>query len=173
MKHFFVGRTKSVHPPSLHPPTNLCTTRKLRRIPRAIFKSIALIFHRRKSLELHIQFLRYFFVGGTSSVLDLLVFAVLVSQYDVHYLLAAFFSYMAGLLWNYILCVAWVFESKHKRILEFVMIFLIAMGGLMWTELLMWIFVEFVDVMPIIAKIIVLWIVLFWNFGMRKVYVFH
>ncbi|MCF7844858.1 MAG: GtrA family protein [Kiritimatiellales bacterium] len=163
MKHLFLGRTKSVHSPSL----------KLRRIPREALRSVVSVFYSGKSVKLHIQFLRYIFVGGTSSVLDLLVFAILVSYYDVHYLLAAFFSYMAGLLWNYVLCVVWVFESKHKRLLEFLMVVFIAFGGLMWTELLMWIFVEYVDVMPIIAKIIVLWIVLFWNFGMRKVYVFH
>ncbi|MFH1670633.1 MAG: GtrA family protein [Patescibacteria group bacterium] len=130
-----------------------------------------LIFGRAQSV--HIQFLRYFFVGGSSAVLDLLVFAILIEYFDIHYLLAAFFSYMVGLLWNYVLCIIWVFESRHHRVLEFTMVFLIALGGLLWTELLMWILVEFANMVPIIAKIIVLWIVLLWNFGMRKVYVFH
>ena len=117
--------------------------------------------------------MRYIFVGGSAAVADLLVFAVLVRYIGMHYLISAFFAYMLGLLWNYILSLMWIFESRHRRWLEFTMVFLIALGGLFWTELLLWIFVGLMQIVPIISKIIVLWIVLLWNFGMRKVYVFH
>ncbi len=130
-----------------------------------------LIFGRSRAL--HIQFLRYFFVGGTSSVIDLLVFIVLIEYVGLHYLIAAFFGYMIGLIWNYILCIVWVFESKHSRTKEIVLVVLVTLGGLLWTELLLYFFVEFIHIIPIIAKIIVLWIVLLWNFGMRRHYVFR
>ena len=91
----------------------------------------------------------------------------------MNYLLAAFVAYMIGLSWNYVISLLWVFESKHNRGRELIMILFIAMGGLFWTELLLYFAVEFGGYDALISKIVVLWIVLVWNFGMRKLYVFH
>lgn len=126
-----------------------------------------------KSSAVHIQFVRYLFVGGSAAVVDLFSFAVLHRMLHVHYLLAAFFAYMLGLAWNHTLSVIWIFESKHDKKTEFLMVFLIALGGLLWTELLLWLSVSVLGADAIVAKIVVLWIVLIWNFGMRKVIVFH
>lgn len=125
-----------------------------------------------KTNALSIQFIRYLFVGGSAAVVDLALFFLLQKQMEMHYLLAAFVAYMAGLTWNHILSVLWIFESKHKRGKEVAMVFFIALGGLLWTELLLWLAVDMFDYAPIPAKIVVLWIVLIWNFGMRKVFVF-
>ncbi len=80
---------------------------------------------------------------------------------------------MLGLAWNHFLCVFWVFESKHARSKEVAMVFFIALGGLLWTWLLLWIGIDLLGIPPVISKMISQIIVLFWNFGMRKVYVFH
>ncbi len=79
------------------------------------------------------QFLRYFFVGGMSAVVDLIAYSVLVKYLDIHYIPAAFVGYMLGLAWNHFLCIFWVFESKHHRAKEVTMVFSIALGGLLWT----------------------------------------
>lgn len=121
----------------------------------------------------HIQFFRYLFVGGSSSVVDLLIYGYLTEFLGVHYLLAALFSYLFGLVWNHTLCILWVFESRHDRLREFLMVFLISLGGLFWTELLLYLSVAIFGIHRFVARFIVLWIVLGWNFGMRKVYVFH
>lgn len=120
-----------------------------------------------------VQFFRYLFVGGSASIVDLIIFFLLIQYLGMHYLWAAFIAYMFGLMWNYTLGLLWVFKSKHPRLLEFLMVFGIALGGLFWTELLLWLTVEFVHLVPLVAKFIILWIVLFWNFGMRKLFVFH
>ena len=121
-----------------------------------------------------IQFLRYVFVGGTSTVLDLLVYGGLLAMLGEHrYLFAAFIGYMVGLAWNYIFALLWVFQSRHSRLKEMLMVLLIALGGLFWTELFLWIGVDFGGFSPFWAKLVVVWIVLGWNFGMRKVFVFH
>jgi len=126
-----------------------------------------------RTRSLHIQFLRYLFVGGSSAVLDILIYVILMQVYGMNYLLAAFVAYMIGLSWNYVISLLWVFESKHNRGRELIMILFIAMGGLFWTELLLYFAVEFGGYDALISKIVVLWIVLVWNFGMRKLYVFH
>lgn len=121
----------------------------------------------------HIQFLRYLIVGGTSTVVDLAVFAVCTTYFGIHYLFAAFIAYMFGLAWNYSFSLLWVFESKHSRTKEMLMVFLVALGGLFWTELFLWIGVDIFGYIPFPTKCVVVVIVLFWNYGMRKLYVFH
>lgn len=121
-----------------------------------------------------IQFLRYFFVGGTSAVVDLIVFSALVKYFGISYFVAAFFAYMAGLAWNHLLCVFWVFnKSKHNRTKEIVIVFLIAVGGLLWTWLILYIFIDIFGLDEVVSKMISQVLVLAWNFGMRKLLVFH
>lgn len=130
-----------------------------------------LVFARTQAI--HIQFLRYFFVGGSAAVVDLLSFAFFTEEMGFHYLVSAIFAYGLGLFWNYILCIFWVFESKHGRFTEIKRIILVAIGGLLWTEILLYVLVETYDLHHLFAKIIALWIVLIWNFVMRKLYVFR
>lgn len=126
-----------------------------------------------KSSSTRIQLFRYLFVGGSAAVVDLVSFSVLAEVLHIHYLLSAFFAYMFGLAWNHAISVLWVFESKYKRTREVAMVFFIALGGLFWTELLLWVGVDMFGFGPIETKVVVLWIVLIWNFGMRKLFVFH
>lgn len=126
-----------------------------------------------KTQTAHMQFLRYFFVGGTAAIVDLLTFTVLVKYLGWHYIPVAFLAYMVGLSWNHLLCVFWVFESKHHRMAELLMVFAIAVGGLLWTWLILYLLIDLVGLDEVISKMLSQIIVLFWNFGMRKVYVFH
>jgi putative flippase GtrA len=129
------------------------------------------IFGRAKSA--HIQFLRYFFVGGSASVIDILIYTILISFFSVHYAFAAFVGYMFGLSWNYIIGLFWVFERRHGRMKEILMVFLIALGGLFWTWIILFVMIDMIGIDAVISKLISQIIVLFWNFGMRKYYVFN
>ena len=126
-----------------------------------------------KTQAMHMQFLRYFFVGGSAAVVDLLIFTVLVTYFDLHYAIAAFIGYMLGLMWNHFLCIIWVFESKHDRAKEIFMVFAIALGGLLWTWLILYLLIDIAGFDAVISKMISQILVLFWNFTMRKFYVFH
>jgi putative flippase GtrA len=120
-----------------------------------------------------IQFLRYIFVGGTAAVVNLVSYGFFTEGLAIHYLLAAFLGYTLGFLWNYLISVLWVFKSRHSRRREVVMVVVITMGGLLWTELILYFFVEFGHLHHFLGMFITLWIVLIWNFGMRKKFVFH
>lgn len=126
-----------------------------------------------KSRSFRIQFFRYLFVGGAATVADLAVYTALTEWFGIHYLVAAFGGYVFGFLVNYGLSILWIFESRHDRWKEFGMVFVITMGGLLWTELLLWLAVDGLDMNHLLARFCVIWIVLVWNFGMRKLYVFH
>jgi putative flippase GtrA len=121
----------------------------------------------------HIQFFRYVFVGGTAAVVNLVAYGFLTEGMAMHYLLAALIGYTVGFLWNYLFSLLWIFKSRHSRAKEIVMVVVITIGGLGWTELFLYLFVEYGALHHMTAMFITLWIVLFWNFGMRKLFVFH
>ena len=120
-----------------------------------------------------IQFLRYIFVGGPSAVVNLVAYAFFIEVMHMHYLLAAFLGYTLGFLWNYLTSIVWVFKSRHSRTKEIAMVIVITVGGLFWTEVILYFFVEFIHLHHFVSMFITLWIVLIWNFWMRKRYVFH
>jgi putative flippase GtrA len=127
-----------------------------------------------KAERSRIQFFRYFFVGGVSTVVDLVVYGSLLYLFGhAWYLVFAFLGYMVGLVCNHLLCLLWVFERKHSRRKEYSMVFLIALGGLFWTELFLWLAVDSFGGDPFFSKMGVVFLVLAWNFGMRKLFVFH
>jgi glycosyltransferase involved in cell wall biosynthesis len=126
----------------------------------------------RKTQNAHLQFLRYFIVGGSSSVLDFATYAILSTVIGVNYFAAAFAGYTLGFVMNHSLCVLWVFESKMERKKEVALSYAIAIGGLLWTEVLLWLAVDVFGIGLLIARLGAMVIVLAWNFFMRKFFVF-
>ncbi len=123
-----------------------------------------------------IQFFRYFFVGGLSFVVDAAVLFILNTWLDMHYMVATVFGFMVGLTVNYLLSIWFVFNGETKKTsktAEFVVFAIISVGGLLLTELLMWIGVDLLNMMVIVAKIIAAAIVLIWNYGMKKVILYR
>ncbi len=127
----------------------------------------------RKTRDPKIQFLRYLVVGGSSSVVDLVFYAFCTEILHLNVYLAALAGYTLGFAWNHFLSVLWIFESKHSRRKEIVIAYGIALGGLLWTESLLFLFVEAANVHHLPAKMLTQVLVLAWNFTMRKKFVFH
>jgi putative flippase GtrA len=125
-----------------------------------------------KTHSTRIQFFRYFFVGGSSAVVDFITYVIFL-QLGTHYLLAQLFAYCVGFIWNYTFAILWVFQMTGRVVREVVVVFIITLLGLLWTELLLYMFVDFVGIGEIVGKIIATAIVLFWNFGARKVWVYR
>lgn len=125
-----------------------------------------------KTQNVFIQFIRYIFVGGFSALIDTGCLFLLNAHLGFNYLSAAAIGFLLGLFTNYIISVAWIFESSGKIKEEFILFSVIGVGGLMWTELILWVCVDFAHFPVLLAKGIALGLVLVWNFGMRKRFVF-
>lgn len=104
--------------------------------------------------------------------MDFAVFVFCVKALGIHYLLAQFFAYCVGFVTNYVLSVLWVFQKTNKIVREITVVFLITMLGLLWTELLLYFFVDVVLLGEVTGKVIATIIVLFWNFGARRLVVY-
>jgi putative flippase GtrA len=114
-----------------------------------------------------LQLFRYCFVGGAAFIVDA---AVLWGfEHFTHYLIASAIAFMAGLISNFILSKLFVFtESKTKKSIEFLAYTIIGVIGLIFTELLMYVFTDILGLYFMLSKIITAVIVLIWNFAARK-----
>jgi putative flippase GtrA len=126
----------------------------------------------RKTQNTWLQFIRYLFVGGFAAVVDTACLYLLYAHLGVNHLVAAAIGFILGLITNYLISIAWVFESTGKVKTEFALFSMIGISGLGWTELIMWASVDLAHTSVMLAKVISLFLVLIWNFGMRKKFVF-
>lgn len=124
------------------------------------------------------QFVRYLVTGGFAFVVDFLLYAFCLYEFNWHYLVANLVGLVAGLIINYVMSVAWVF-SECKRVLEdrktvelgvFAIVGIIGVGI---NELLMLLMVGMLDANEMKSKIVAAILVLMWNFGVRKMVLFR
>ncbi|WP_293739941.1 GtrA family protein [uncultured Parabacteroides sp.] len=127
-----------------------------------------------KTDNLLIQLIRYTIVGGLAFIVDFGLLFILTEYLGLHYIVSATCSFLAGLLVNYYISTAWVFEStiKSKQI-EFTFFALIGVVGLGLNNLLIWIFTEKCHIYYMFSKLITAVLVYLWNFLGRKYLVFN
>ena len=137
-------------------------------------KLVALLFSENATPAL--QFFRYFLVGGASFVLDtaVLLFVSVFTDISFVYVTAGF---CVGVVANYILSKLMVFQQRQENpALEFIVVFIISLVGLLLTN---WLFDCFMALFKVVvseylsklfAKIIAAAIVLIWNYSARKLF---
>ncbi|MDD5489524.1 MAG: GtrA family protein [Candidatus Moranbacteria bacterium] len=126
----------------------------------------------RKIRKGFLQYFRYLICGGIATVTDVGLLFVLTHIFHVYYLLAAAVSFAAGISVNYTLNTIMVFKSSGKMKREFSIFVMIGIGGLLWTEVILWLLVDKLDIYVMFAKAVAIVLVLQWNFFMRKKFVF-
>jgi len=121
-----------------------------------------------------IQLFRYGFVGGTAFIVDFSVLYLLTEYLNVYYLLSATFSFILGILVNYVISIIWVFKYRNfsKKIYEIAIFIIIGVLGLGLNLLIMWFCTEILFIYYIYSKIISTIIVFLWNFFARKFILF-
>ncbi|GAA5164390.1 GtrA family protein [Viridibacterium curvum] len=117
-------------------------------------------------------FIKYLLVGGIAFAVDFALFSTCLSA-GLHYLPAVCVGFIGGLLTNYALCVAWVWRGTQARSLRDLLVFaLVGVGGLALTSLGMWIGIDVLDAPERASRIVMAALVLVWNFGLRRAFVF-
>ncbi|MCX7747723.1 MAG: GtrA family protein [Clostridia bacterium] len=130
------------------------------------------------------QFLRYLIIGGLAAVVDISLFNIGVYLFHIHHILSNIISFTAGLTINYFLSRDWVFNKKqHQAGRDFALFALTGIIGVILSTLILFILVDLrilydllfflnEDLIKATAKIIAVFLVLFWNFFARKKIVF-
>jgi len=121
------------------------------------------------------QFARYLVVGGVAFVIDFGSLYVLTEFAGLHYLTSAAVAFLLGLITNYWLSRVWVFDRRttQNAMMEFLGFAIIGVIGLALNEAIIWFASEKLQIHYMIAKAFSAGLVLIWNFGARKFFLFR
>ena len=121
--------------------------------------------------NIFLQFFRYIFVGGTAFVVDFFFLYFFSDICGIYYLISGVLSFIISVLVNYIMSTKWVFnqENIENKLVEFNLFIIISTIGLVFTEILLYVFTDIIGLYYLISKIIAAIIVLFWNFIARRI----
>ncbi len=119
------------------------------------------------------QFVRYAIVGCSSFIIDYGLFYILYTFFGWWYLAATALSQIIAISYNFTLNKQWSFSAQgntHKQIARYMILqtwnYLISIGVL-------FLLVHYVSLDPRIAKIVVVGIVVTWNFLAYKFFVYR
>lgn len=131
-------------------------------------------FLKEKTDNWTIQFFRYIIVGGLSFLVDYGLLYLFTETVGMYYLASATLSFMAGLVFNYLISTRWIFNnSKYaNKMTEFTIYGVIGGVGLVFNNLLLFTFTEIFHVHYMVSKLIVAAIVMIWNFVGRRFILF-
>ena len=119
--------------------------------------------------ERFLEIIRFCFVGGLSLIVDCGVLFGLTEFFGVHYLYSAGISFTVSVIFNYWLCVAYVFKNAKKQTPKQATIFIgSSIVGLGLNQICMWFFVEIVTLHYMLAKLGATVIVTIWNYVMKR-----
>jgi len=133
-----------------------------------------------KNDNILIQFFRYAIVGGTAAVVDISVFNIIANVFEKNHIFANTISFILGLLVNYFMSRNWVFnKSKNNFLKDFTLFTVVGFIGLVLSNIIMYLLIDmrliysvltFPDekLIKLSAKLVTVFIVLFWNFIGRK-----
>ena len=138
-----------------------------------------------KNKKLLVQILKFGLVGGTSFLVDFILYAILTNLLSVHYLVAAGISFAISLVVNYLLSMRFVFvrrEDISKKREFFTFIILSIIGGVL-NEFLLFICLDLIypnslylttavapDTATLVAKVFAAGVVMVYNFISKKIF---
>lgn len=133
----------------------------------------ALVYRQIQSLPL--SFYTYFIVGGLAAIVDIGGFMLLTGRFRIHWFWAALASFVVSATVNYLLSIAFVFESgvRFRRHHEFALVLLVSVIGLAFNEAALWLMITAVGLARLPAKVIATGVVFLWNYSARQNYIFR
>lgn len=118
------------------------------------------------------QIMKFGVVGVVCFFIDYFVLFALTEFLGVNYLISAACSFTVSVIFNYLLSVKFVFETKKdaNKKQEFVLFVVLSLIGLGLNQIIMWATVEKIGIYYMLAKVIATGIVMVYNFITRKIF---
>ena len=118
------------------------------------------------------QFIKFGLIGLLNTFIDLIAYVFFTRVLFWHYLVAALLAFVIAATSSFILNSYWTFVIQDKLKERYLNFFLVALGGLMWTELFLYILVDKFFWFDLWAKILTVLVVVNWNFFLQKYWTF-
>jgi len=118
------------------------------------------------------QIMKFGVVGVIAFVIDYAVLLLLTEVAGIHYLVSAAAAFLVSVIFNYVLSIAFVFETDKNRGrgAEFTLFALMSAGGLGINQLMMWLLSDGVGVPYQLSKLAATAVVMVYNFVTRKLF---
>ena len=121
--------------------------------------------------NLIVQLIKFGIVGVIAAIVDIGVLIIFREIFHFGVLLSSAISFSVSVVVNYILSMAFVFESKNSnKTREFIIFVCLSVGGLLLNQLIMWIGMKYLSIYYLAIKIFAMIIVPIYNFITRKVF---
>lgn len=134
---------------------------------------VELIHRTRTGNGLVVQGFRYLLVGAAATVVDWLLFTLLLTVAGVHYTVATSVSLVLGTMVNYLLSVRFVFNGRRfSRSIELLLVYSVNFAGLGVNLVGMVALVEILGASPFAAKAILMVVLFGWNYLIRRHLIF-
>ena len=131
-------------------------------------------FHQLSNL-FRFKILRYLVIGAIAASVDLIIFSVAIYFFNVTWFLSSVFSTIVSTLAGYYLSICFVFQSevRYKKYQEMLGVIAISFFAFILHQSLLYFFIEILDVNMILAKVIVIASVFFFNYFSRSRLIFR
>ena len=118
--------------------------------------------------------LRYGMVGASVALVDIVLFYFFTEILEFNYLWVNGIGFVAGTLINYYLSIILVFTRgvRFSRPGEISVIFVVSIIGLFLNQLIIFLLLEQMGLSLMLAKLLTVFSVFFWNYLARKHFVF-
>lgn len=118
------------------------------------------------------QIMRFGIVGVIAFVIDYAVLLLLTEVVGIHYLVSSAVAFLVSVIFNYILSVAFVFETDKSRSkgAQFALFALMSAGGLGINQLMMWLLSDIMFIPYQLSKFLATAVVMVYNFVTRKLF---
>ncbi len=124
-----------------------------------------------KNNKLLIQIFKFGIVGGIATIIDFIIYYICYNSIGLDPLIANIIAFSISVIYNFYASVKWVFDvdnEKNKKVI-FVEFIVLAIVGLVISELLLYLFIDKLNIHKMISKILATVIVMIFNFVTRKI----
>ena len=125
-----------------------------------------------KNPLIFLQFALYLFIGAIACIIDLSFFSLSAYVFRLPPLLATSLSFALATVANYLLCYKLIFVKKSSHWHQLHRLFWVALVGLGLNTSIFAIFMKWVSLSAVATKVIVVPIVMIWNFWGRRKFVY-
>jgi len=123
---------------------------------------------------LKFEFIRYVLVGGLATIIDWMVFYILVILLGLYYQFSLVISFSLGATTNYAFNKIFTFKCKSRKIIsQFSLFSVIAVISLLLSMFLMFFLVDIILLEKMLSRILTTVIMLIINYSMNKYITFN
>lgn len=116
-----------------------------------------------------LEFLRYCLVGVFDTALEFALLYLLAIYLEIWYQAAALFSYLVGMVANFILSKSFSFRNTSKEVRKQLLMFFVIGGiGLAWNQFLLFVFHGNMGWDLMLSKAITLGFLVLWHYFMHR-----